>query len=67
MNPSKFYEKREHKVAFQIDEMEREAKEVAIFFDRNMKIWTTLEEDEKVQVLDQKEEKIRIAMQDLKQ
>jgi hypothetical protein len=47
--------------------MAREAKEVTELFDRTAQIWTTLEEDEKVQQLDQQEEKINTAMQELKQ
>jgi hypothetical protein len=35
-------------------EIEREAKEVAELFDRMTQIWRNLEEDEKVQLLDQK-------------
>jgi hypothetical protein len=54
-------------MTLQIDEMEREAKEVTELFDKTVQIWTTLEEDEKVQQLDQQEEKINVAMQQLKQ
>ena len=44
-----------------------EAKEVAKLFDITAQIWTTLEEDEKVQQLDQQEDKTKVAMQELKQ
>jgi hypothetical protein len=67
MTPPEVREKREQQTTFQIDEMEREAKEVAELFDRTAQIWTTLEEDEKVQQLDQQEEKINASMQELKQ
>jgi hypothetical protein len=50
--PSKVHEQREQKKSFQTNDMAREAKEVAKIFDRTTKIWTTLEEDEKVQQLD---------------
>jgi hypothetical protein len=42
--------------------MAREVKEVAELFDRTAQIWTTLEEYEKVQQLDQQEEKINVSM-----
>jgi hypothetical protein len=46
--------------------MAREAKEVTELFGRTVQIWTTLEEDEKVQLLDQQEEKIDDTMQELR-
>jgi ABC-type Mn2+/Zn2+ transport system ATPase subunit len=47
--------------------MEKEAREVAELLDRTAHIWTILEEDEKVQQLDQQEEKINDAIHELKQ
>jgi hypothetical protein len=47
--------------------MEKEAREVAKLFNRTAQIWTILEEDEKVQQLDQQEEKISTAIKELKQ
>jgi hypothetical protein len=64
--PLEFREQREQKISLQIEEMAREAKEVVELFDRTTQIWTTLEEDEKVQQLDQQEEKINASMQESK-
>jgi archaellum component FlaC len=67
MTPLEVREKREWQASFQIDEMAREVREITKLFDETMQIWTTLEEDEKVQQLDQQKEKISDAMQELKQ
>jgi hypothetical protein len=47
--------------------MKKEAREVEDFFNKATQIWTILEEDEKVQQWDQKEERINTAIQELKQ
>jgi plasmid maintenance system antidote protein VapI len=47
--------------------MEKEAKKVTKLFDRTVQLWMTLEEDDKVQQLDQQEEEINTAIQELKQ
>jgi hypothetical protein len=39
---------------------------VAELYDRTAHIWTSLEEDEKIQQLEQREEKLNIVVQDLK-
>jgi hypothetical protein len=46
--------------------MEKKAKKVTKLFDRTAKLWTMLEEDDRVQKLDQQEEVIIIAIKDLK-
>jgi hypothetical protein len=46
--------------------MEKEAREVTKLFDKTVQIWTILEEDEKVQQLDQQEEKTSATIQELK-
>jgi len=51
-------EKREQKYALHIVEIEKEAREVIELFDKIVHIWTILEEDGKVQQLDQQQEKI---------
>jgi hypothetical protein len=47
--------------------METEAKKVIKCFDRTAQLWTTLEEDDRVQQLDQQEEDINTTIQELKQ
>jgi hypothetical protein len=66
-NPLEVQEQREQQSALQIVEMEKEAREVEELFDRTTQIWTILEEDEKVQQWDQEEERINVAIQELKQ
>jgi hypothetical protein len=65
--PPEVTAEREQQETLQIEMIEREAKEVTKHFDRTTHLWTTLEEDERVQQLDQQEEKINVAMQELKQ
>jgi lipid II:glycine glycyltransferase (peptidoglycan interpeptide bridge formation enzyme) len=45
--------------------MEKGAKKVIELFDRTTQLWTTLEEDDRVQQLDQQEEEINTAMKTL--
>jgi hypothetical protein len=65
--PPEVTAEREQQEALQVEMMEREAKKVTKLFDRTAQLWTTLEEDDKVQQLDQQEEEINTAMQELKQ
>jgi exonuclease VII large subunit len=64
--PPEVTAEREQQEALQIEMMEREAKKVTKLFDRTAQLWTMLEEDDKVQQLDQQEDKINTAMQELK-
>jgi hypothetical protein len=47
--------------------MERQVSATIDLFDRVVKLWTKLEEDQQVQHWDQEEEKISVSIQDLKQ
>jgi hypothetical protein len=49
-----------------IDSIALEAKEVEELYDMNSQMWTNMEEDDKIQQLDQKQEKITAYIQDLK-
>jgi len=59
-------EQRKQEVASQIDERERQVNTTTILFDRATQLWITLDEDEKVQQWDQEEERVSVAIQDLK-
>jgi hypothetical protein len=47
--------------------MQKEAEKVTQLFDKTAQLWTMLEEDDRVQQLDQQEEVINTAIQELKQ
>jgi hypothetical protein len=47
--------------------MERQVYIVADLFEKETQLWTKLEEDEQVQQWDQKEERVSVVVQDLKQ
>jgi hypothetical protein len=47
--------------------MEKEVEKVTQLFDRTTQLWKMLEEDERVQQLDQQEEVISTTIQELKQ
>jgi hypothetical protein len=44
-----------------------EVKEIKELYERTTQIWTSLTEDERIQKLDQREEKMNVVVQDLKQ
>jgi hypothetical protein len=49
-------ELREKEATVHIDSIAQEEKEVAELYDRTAHIWTSLEEDERIQQLEQREE-----------
>jgi hypothetical protein len=65
--PPEVIAEREQQAALQVEMMEKEAKKVTKLFDRTMQLWTMLEEDDRVQQLDQQEEEINTAIQEMKQ
>jgi DNA repair exonuclease SbcCD ATPase subunit len=65
--PPEVTAEREQHASLQVEMMEKEAKKVTQLFDRTAQLWTTLEEDDRVQQLDQQEEEINTAIQELKQ
>jgi len=50
-----------------VEMMQKEVEKVTQLFDRTSQLWTMLEEDDKVQQLDQQEEVINTAIQEMKQ
>jgi hypothetical protein len=64
--PPEVREQREKEATTHVDSIVQEVKEVAELYDRTAHIWTSLEEDEKIQQLEQREEKLNIVVQDLK-
>jgi hypothetical protein len=60
-------EKRKAEAALQLVELEKQANTTIELFERTMQLWTTLEEDKKVQRWDQEEERMCAEIQDLKQ
>jgi hypothetical protein len=64
--PPKIREKREQQSALHIVDIAKEAREVIELFDKIVHIWTILEEAEKVQQLDQQEDKISASIKELK-
>jgi hypothetical protein len=65
--PPKVRSKRQKKATEQINSIVLEVKEVSNIYEMTVKIWTILEEDEGVQQLDQREEKLNVVVHDLKQ
>jgi hypothetical protein len=65
--PPEVTAEREQQATLQVEIMENEAQKVTQLFDRTAQLWTTLEEDDRVQQLDQQEEEINTAIQELKQ
>jgi hypothetical protein len=60
-------EQRKQEATGQMDEMERQVNAVVELFDRAAQPWKKLEEDQQVQHWDQEDEKISVAIQNLKQ
>jgi hypothetical protein len=56
--PPEVWEKREKEATVHVESIVQEVKEVAELYNRTAHIWTSLEEDEKIQQLEQREEKI---------
>jgi hypothetical protein len=65
--PPEVRSERKQQETKQTDSIALEVKEVAELYERTTQIWTSLEEDEGIQQLDQREEKMNVAVQDLKQ
>jgi hypothetical protein len=65
--PLEVRDQREQETNAHIDSIAQEAKVVEEFYDKTAQMWTNMEEDEKIQQLDQKQEKITPDIQDLKQ
>jgi hypothetical protein len=63
--PPKVRGKREHEATVHINSISQESKEVQDLYDKTTQIWTIMEEDEKIQKLDQKHENIMIDIHDL--
>jgi hypothetical protein len=60
-------EQRKYEVLGQMDEMDKQVSVAVGLFDRKAQLWTTLEEDEQVQLWDQDEDRVGTTIQDLKQ
>jgi hypothetical protein len=58
---------REKEVAGNMENMAQSIKDIAELYDKSAQLWTSLQEDEKLQALEQKEESINTTMQELKQ
>jgi hypothetical protein len=65
--PLEFVDEREQQASLQVEMMQKEVEKVTQLFDRTSQLWTMLEEDDKVQQLDQQEEVINTAIQEMKQ
>jgi hypothetical protein len=57
-NPPEVTTEREQQESLQVEMMEKEDEKVTQSFDWTVQLWTTLEEDDRVQQLDQQEEEI---------
>jgi chromosome segregation ATPase len=64
--PPEVREQRKQEVALQMEAMEEQVSATTGLFDRATQLWTTLDEDEQVQQWDQEEERLSVAMQELK-
>jgi hypothetical protein len=62
--PPEVRSEREQQETEQTDSIALEVKEIAELYERTTQIWTSLEEDEGIQQLDQREEKLNVAVQD---
>ena len=65
--PLEVRDQRERETNAHIDSVAQEAKVVEEFYDKIVQMSTNMEEDKKIQQLDQKQEKITADIQDLKQ
>jgi hypothetical protein len=65
--PPEVRDQREQEATAHIDSIAQEAKAVEELYDKTAQMWTNMEEDKKIQQLDQKKEKITADIQDLKQ
>jgi hypothetical protein len=65
--PLEVRDQRERETNAHIDSIAQEAKVVEEFYDKTAQMSTNMEEDKKIQQLDQKQEKITADIQDLKQ
>jgi hypothetical protein len=65
--PPKVRDQREQEATVHIDSIVQEAKEVEELYEKTSQMWTSMEEDEKIQQLDQKQENITADIQELKQ
>ena len=58
--------KREQQIVLQVEVIQKEAEKVTQLFDKTAQLWTMLEEDDRVQKLDQEEEEINTTIQEIK-
>jgi hypothetical protein len=65
--PPEVKDQREQEATAHIDSIVQEAKAVEELYEKTAQMWTSMEEDEKIQQLDQKQEKITTYIQELKQ
>jgi hypothetical protein len=60
------WKKRDKEAIVHVESIAQEVKEVAELYSRTAYIWTILEEDENIQQLEQREEKLNVVVQYLK-
>jgi hypothetical protein len=60
--PLEVGEQREDEAIAHIESIVQEVKEVAKMYDKTAHIWTSLEQDENIQQLEQREEKLNVAV-----
>jgi hypothetical protein len=60
--PPKFMSEREQQETLQVEMMEKEVEKVTQLFDGTVQLWTMLEEDYRIQKLDEQEEVVNIAI-----
>jgi hypothetical protein len=65
--PPEVRSEREQQATEQAYLLALEVKEITELYERTTQIWTSLAEDERIQKLEQREEKLNVAVQDLKQ